>query len=150
VRGAGFEKDPQFLASSHLTTTNHADGSRNPVKGDFALVGMGLQPSGPFSWWDIAETYYEQPLQMRYDGLDKTAQYRVRVMYMGGAQLIRLMADENLEVHPLTKKELKPMEFDVPRAATADGTLTLTWTQGPGSRGAGRGTQIAEVWLMRK
>ena len=150
VRGAGFEQDPQFLASSHLTTTNHADGSRNPAKGDFALVGMGLQPPGPFSWWDIAETYYEQPLVMRYEGLDKTAQYRVRVMYMGGAQLIRLVADDKLEVHPLISKELKPQEFDVPPAATDDGMLTLTWTQGPGSRGAGRGTQIAEVWLIKK
>ncbi len=150
VRGIGFDKDPQFLASSHLTTTNHADGSRNPMKGDFALVGMGLQPSGPFSWWDIAETYYEQPLQMRYEGLDKTAQYCVRIAYAGGPQLLRLVADDNVEVHPLRQKEPRLVEFNVPRAATADGVLTLTWTQGPGSRGAGRGTQIAEVWLIKK
>jgi hypothetical protein len=149
VRGTGFDQDPQFLASSHLTTTNHADGSRNPIKGDFALVGMGLQPAGPFSWWDIAETYYEQPLQMRYEGLDKAAQYRVRIAYAGGPQLLRLVADE-MEVHPLRAKEPRLQEFDVPRAATADGTLTLTWTQGPGSRGAGRGAQIAEVWLIKQ
>lgn len=152
VRGPGFATDPQFLESSHLTTANHADGSRNPVRSDFALVGMGLQPAGPLSWWDIAETYYEASLQMRYAGLDKTAQYRVRVTYVGGATaaLIRLVADDKFEVHPLIKKESQPMEFDVPREATADGTLTLSWTQGPGSRGAGRGTQVAEIWLIRK
>jgi hypothetical protein len=152
VRGPGFETDPQFLASSHVTTANHSDGSRNPVGGDFALVGMGLQPAGPFSWWDIAETYYEQPLRMRYTNLDKSAEYRVRVVYAGGAMRtpIRLVADDQHEVHPLIQKELRPMEFDVPRAATADGELTLAWTQGPGSRGAGRGTQVAEIWLVKK
>ena len=152
ARGAGFDTDPQFLASSHVTTANHSDGWRNPVKSNFALVGMGLQPVGPFSWADIAETYYEQPLVMRYTDLDRAAQYRVRVVYAGGsmAAQIRLVADDKFEVHPLIKKELNPMEFDIPQAATADGDLTLAWTQGPGSRGAGRGTQIAEVWLIRK
>ena len=41
----------------------------------------------------------------------------------------------------------KRAEFDVPAAATADGALTLTWRQEPGAGGAGRGNQIAEVWL---
>jgi hypothetical protein len=152
VRGPGFETDPQFLASSHITTSNHSDGSRNPLTGDFALVGMGLQPVGPFSWWDIAETYYDAPLQMRYRGLDGAAQYKARIVYAGGNQqaMIRLLADDRLEVHPLMKKEPRPVEFDIPEEATADGELTLTWRQGPGSTGAGRGCQVAEVWLVRK
>ena len=89
---------------------------------------------------------------MRYSGLDGSAQYRVRVVYRGGnmqAQ-IRLEADDRLEVHPLIRKELYPMEFDIPREATADGELILTWRQAPGSIGAGRGCQVAEVWLIRK
>jgi hypothetical protein len=100
----------------------------------------------------MAETYYETPLQMRYTGLDRAARYRVRVVYAGGAMqaLIRLTADDRFEVHPLIKKEPGPAEFDVPAGATADGELMLTWAQGPGSRGAGRGTQVAEVWLIRK
>lgn len=152
VRGPGFDRDPSFLASSHVTTANHSDGPRDQVGGDFALVGMGPQPAGPFSWWDMAETYYETPLQMRYTGLDRAARYRVRVVYAGGAMqaLIRLTADDRFEVHPLIKKEPGPADFDVPAGATADGELTLTWAQGPGSRGAGRGTQVAEVWLIRK
>ncbi|HEX4947803.1 MAG TPA: glycoside hydrolase family 20 zincin-like fold domain-containing protein [Blastocatellia bacterium] len=150
VRGVGFDHDPQFYGSSHLTTANQAEAPRDLIKGDFRLVGMGVQPPGPYSWWDIAETFYEQPLQMRYTGLDKTAQYRVRVVYAGVAQRLRLVADDQYEIHPLRQKEIKPLEFDVPPAATADGTVTLTWTQGPGSRGPGRGTQIAEVWLIKK
>jgi Glycosyl hydrolase family 20, domain 2 len=151
-RGAGFDADPQFFASSHVTTANHSDGPRRSVSDDFALVGMGPQPAGPFSWWDIAETYYDAPLKMRYSALDRSAQYRVRVVYSGGnmqAQ-IRMEADDRLEVHPLIRKELYPMEFDIPREATADRELILTWRQAPGSIGAGRGCQVAEVWLVRK
>jgi hypothetical protein len=131
---------------------NQSDASRDSVNDAFDLIGMGPQPAGPFSWWDIAETYYDAPLKMRYGGLDRNAQYRVRVVYRGGnmqAQ-IRMDANDRLEVHPLIRKEPNPMEFDVPREATADGELTLTWRQAPGSIGAGRGCQVAEVWLLRK
>lgn len=151
VRGPGFAADPQFLESSHVTIANPSDALRNPVNDDFALVGMGPQPAGPFSWWDLAETYYDAPLRMRYSGLDGSARYNVRVVYRGGnmqAQ-IRMEADE-FEVHPLIRKEVYPMEFDIPRDATADGELILTWRQAPGSVGAGRGCQVAEVWLVRK
>jgi hypothetical protein len=62
----------------------------------------------------------------------------------------RLVADDKFEIHPLIKKELRPLEFDIPAAATADGELNLSWTQAPDSRGAGRGCQVAEVWLIKK
>jgi hypothetical protein len=151
IREAGFEKDPSFLASSLVSASSYSDASRNSTNDDFALLGMGPEPAGPFSWWDLAETFYDTPLRMRYTGLDKTAQYKVRVVYIGPLQeLMRLVADDKYEIHSLIAKEPRPMEFDIPREATADGELTLAWTQGPGSRGAGRGTQIAEVWLIKK
>jgi len=152
VRGSGFEVDPQFLESSHITTATPNEGLLAPLSEDRTLAEMGPMPWGPFSWWDLAETYFDAPLKMHYAGLDSRAQYRVRIVYVGGNMqaLIRLQADDRLEVHPLVKKEMRSMEFDIPHEATADGELTLTWRQGPGSRGAGRGTQVAEVWLMRK
>ena len=88
---------------------------------------------------------------MRYTGLERTAQYAVRVVYVGDrSRDMKLVADGKFEIHPLIKKESKPLEFDIPLEATADGELDLTWTQAPGSRGAGRGTQVAEVWLIKK
>ena len=151
LREGGFERDPSFLQSPLVSSANHSDGSNNPINDDFALLGMGLEPVGPLSWWDLAETFFDTPLRMRYTGLDKTAQYKLRVAYVGSRQVqLRLVADEKFEVHPLINKEVRLMEFDIPPAATADGELTLAWTQGPGSRGAGRGTQIAEVWLIKK
>ena len=98
----------------------------------------------------------ETPLQMRYRGLDRAAHYRVRIVYAGDIfgpdMLIRLVADDKYEVHPPITKELpiKPVEFDVPVEATRDGELTLTFSAPPGIGSAGRGNQIAEVWLMRK
>jgi hypothetical protein len=62
------------------------------------------------------------------------------------------VANETIEVHPLIDKALdvKPVEFDVPRAATKTGELNLTWRQEPGRGGNGRGCQVAEVWLIKK
>jgi hypothetical protein len=42
------------------------------------------------------------------------------------------------------------VEFDIPAAATRDGELTLSWTSTPGRGGAGRGPQVAEVWLIKQ
>lgn len=153
IRGPGFEKDPSLLESSAVSIVNPSDGAAGAIaaSSDFALIGMGLQPAGPISWWDLAETYYDTPLRMRYAGLDKGAQYKIRVVYVGDPQRnMRLVADDKFEVHPLIKKEMRPLEFDIPPEATSDGELNLSWYQAPGSRGAGRGCQVAEVWLIKK
>ncbi|HEY7182981.1 MAG TPA: glycoside hydrolase family 20 zincin-like fold domain-containing protein, partial [Blastocatellia bacterium] len=81
-RGPGFEKDPAMYESSAVSIVNPSDGA-GAAAGDFALIGMGAQPLGPTSWRDLAETYYDTPLRMRYTGLDKSAQYKIRVVYIG-------------------------------------------------------------------
>ena len=152
VRTPGFEKDPYLLESSVVSMVGQYDGTVALRKDEFALTGVGFQPYGRMSWWDIAESYYETPLKMSYTGLDPGAQYKVRIVYGSATQQIpiRLVANDKYEIHPLITKKLHPVEFDVPVAATASGELNLSWTQGPGSRAAGRGTQIAEVWLIKK
>jgi hypothetical protein len=133
VRGAGFERDPAFLRSS--------------------LVGFGHRRGWPLAWCRNAQSLNDAPLQMRYQGLDRAARYRVRVVYSGDkfTTTIRLEADA-IEVHPWLKKPspVHPVEFDIPSAATSDGELLLTWTQEPGLGGNGRGCQVSEVWLIRK
>lgn len=114
-------------------------------------IGFDYEPEYRMSWVRFAETIYDQPLYMQYEDLDKDAQYAVRVTYAGDQAGVRLMADQ-LEVHGFKQKVFppEPHEFNVPKAATADGKLTLVFQQEPGSRGAGRGCQIAEVWLIKK
>ena len=118
------------------------------------LTRTGVQPRAdwPMSWRRFAESLYDAPLRMHYTELDPEATYRIRIVYTGDRfdTRIRLMA-EGVEIHPWLKKPepIQAVEFDVPRAATADGVLDLTWSQEPGRGGNGRGCQVAEAWLIR-
>jgi hypothetical protein len=118
------------------------------------MTAFDQEPSWRRSWCRHAGTIFGEPLKARYTGLDRTASYKVKVIYTGDMfqVKIRLAANDSIEVHPfLTKpRDMTPVEFDIPREATRNGTLTLTWTAEPGRGGNGRGCQVAEVWLIRK
>jgi hypothetical protein len=62
------------------------------------------------------------------------------------------VAGDGIEIHPLMRKPqpVEPIEFDIPRAATAKGELDLAWYREPGLGGNGRGCEVAEVWLIKK
>jgi hypothetical protein len=135
------------------------DPARQPhlVRGS---VSLEYRPHWPKSWWTYAESFYDEPLQMRYTNLDRIAQYRIRVVYAGDSlgRKIRLVSRTGLrpvseiEIHPLMLKPqpVRPVEFDIPRAATASGELNLSWYREAGLGGNGRGCEVAEVWLMKK
>jgi hypothetical protein len=133
VREPAWEKDPSYYAAP------------------LPAFGRGSVPANaPRAWWTYAESHYDAPLKMHYPGLDRSAKYRVRVVYAGGeGGKVRLAAGDGHEVHGYLAKALEPLEFDVPAAATAGGELTLSWAQEPGRGGAGRGCMVAEVWLLR-
>ncbi len=119
-----------------------------------ARTGFDQDPRWRRSWCRHATGFYDGPLRMHYEGLDPEASYRVRVVYTGDMWQVklRLLADQALEVHPflLKPRDMSPLEFDVPRAATRTGTLDLSWHVELGRGGNGRGCQVSEVWLMRK
>jgi hypothetical protein len=132
VREPGWEKDPAFDESPQCA---------------FSQRG----PSSPRAWWHYAETHYETPLRAKYEGLDKTASYRVRVVYGGQeGRKVRLTAGDGHEVHDFLAKPFEPVEFDIPAAATAGGKLILTWTPTAGAGGPGRGVQVCEVWILKR
>ncbi|MCU1259757.1 MAG: hypothetical protein JWO80_2642 [Bryobacterales bacterium] len=140
LRGPGFAQDPAYFRSSLV---------------GFAFRGLGggmLQ--SPRSWWTHAETLYDAPLQMSYGDLDPNAQYKLRVVYAGDSTgpKIRLTAGTNIQIHPLMQRPIpfRPVEFDIPRQATASGELNLSWNRETGLGDAGRGMQVAEVWLIKK
>jgi hypothetical protein len=136
VRGLGWTDDPAFFTT--------------PLTG-FTFRGTGPATPMPTAWWRHAEALYDAPLSVRYTGLDKTAAYRVRVVYAveRPTMRVRLRANDRFEIHDYLSRPFQPLEFDVPREATAGGELTLTWNQPPGAGGAGRGCQVAEVWLLK-
>jgi len=140
VRGPGFDRDPAYFESSLV---------------GFAIRGLGgAMLQYPRSWWDHAESLYDAPLEMAYRDLDPRAQYRIRVVYAGDSTRpkIRLSTSDNIEIHPLLERPspFHPLEFDIPRQATATGELHLQWRREAGLGDAGRGMQVAEVWLMKK
>ena len=106
------------------------------------------------SWMDHAEALYDAPLRMVYSGLDPKARYRVRVVYAGDSpkRKIRLVANDDIEVHPYLAKPMpfKPLEFAIPPAATQRGKLTLSWFGELGLGGNGRSAQVSEVWLIKE
>ena len=136
VRARTYEEDPCGLES--------------------VFTGFHFGEAWRLSWVQHAETYWDTPLEMRYTGLDRDAQYVVRILYSGDqyspTTQVRLVANGEHEVHPyLTKpRPSEPIEFDVPRAATQGGTLKLTWRNSPGLGRFGKAVQIGEVWLVRR
>jgi hypothetical protein len=138
VRGPGAKTDPEFRRSV-LVGHGYPEWSRAPL---------------PTAWKCWAESLFDAPLQMQYDGLDRQSQYKVRVVYSGDAPRlkIRLDCNGNYPIHPLMEKPWppKPLEFDIPREATGTGRLTLIWHREAGLGHNGRGCQVAEVWLIKK
>ena len=63
-----------------------------------------------------------------------------------------MTANGKYEIHPLRDKPAPqmPLEFDIPPEATQAGDLTLEWSRQAGLAGNGRGTQVCEVWLIRR
>jgi hypothetical protein len=134
--GEGAERDPEFRAT--------------PLTGFLYPDVLGSR--APLAWKRWAESLFDAPLKMHYTGLDPKAHYRLRVVYSGDqpTKKMRLVANEQVEIHPFLQRPWPPVpqEFDIPAAATAGGELTLSWTREQGQGGSGRGCQVSEVWLM--
>jgi hypothetical protein len=141
VRDTTYSTDPDFLTTP--TMAFHSDHTWRR------------------SWCTHADGLYETPVRMRYTNLDPNARYNLRVVYAGdnSQAQVRLVAtnnsasggDREVEIHPFHPKPrpVKPVEFEIPREATSGSELTLTWQANPERGGAGRGCQIAEVWLIK-
>ena len=118
-------------------------------------VRMGYDEgnAGRIQWARYSETLYDTPLRMAYTGLDPSTTYRIRLVYGPGSPStkIKMTTDKDVEIHPWLAKPVpnRPLEFDIPKAATASGSLILIWTREPGKGGNGRGCQLCEVWLTR-
>ena len=145
VRNPNPAADPSNLESAFVGFADQKGRITDPDDLDGALR---------YSWLNHAETLRATPLRLRYEKLDPNASYRVRVVY-GGDSLqkpIRLVANDAIEIHPLMPKPqpIKPIEFAIPRAATAKGELTLSWNGDAALGGNGRGCQVSEVWLIKE
>jgi hypothetical protein len=128
--------------------------AQDPASLHGPMTAFDQDPGWRRSWCRHGATLFGEPLRMRYTGLDRGASYRLRIVYTGDMfQVpIRLMANGSVEIHPLLQKprDMTPVEFDIPPAATRPGTLDLSWHVDASRGGNGRGCQVAEVWLIKK
>jgi hypothetical protein len=102
----------------------------------------------PAAWMSQISTLYDQPLQIRYDNLDSTATYKIKITYTGRFRSkVKMVANDTIVIHDSMQTGDKPIyEFDIPKEATAHGRIVFTWTCGEGERGS----QVTEIWLMKK
>ena len=100
----------------------------------------------PLEWMNQITTLYETPLNVVYENLDPHSSYILKVAYTGRFQSkIQLTADNKFQIHEMIKTGKTPVnKFPVPKEATMDSKLKLTWTCSEGERGA----QVAEIWLI--
>jgi hypothetical protein len=113
--------------------------------------GFGGQTT-PLAWMNQINTLYDTPLEMEYDDLDPSAEYVLKIAYTGRFRSnMKLMAD-GVVIHGFIRMGTKPLyEFELPKQITTDGKINFTWTCGDDDKGEGeRGSQVAEIWLMKK
>lgn len=138
VRGLGFDADPGCYRTSRFGY----------------VIGHEYYARYPMSWWDNVESLYDAPLKMEYRDLDRDAAYSVHISYAGDSPQTRISLTAN-DKYPVHSERSKPrptaiVEYAIPREATREGHLTLTWRRQPGLGGNGRGCAVAEVWLIKK
>jgi hypothetical protein len=117
----------------------------------------------------------DRGVTFQYDNLDRAAEYRVRLALVRPRYARRYAARHHeksesiyADDYPLAENLELPeyladfFEFDIPKAATRDGRLTLWMKKQPGvatglksdvtvwRNTGGWGTLVSEVWLMKK
>jgi hypothetical protein len=138
------EEDPCNLASPRTSFGIGLEGEE--WVHNVTAVGFEGQAS-PSAWMNQITTLYDQPLEIEYNNLDPTGSYTIKVAYTGRfPSKIKMVAD-NIFVHDYIKTGTQPIyEFEVPKAANTDGNIVFKWTCGEGERGS----QVAEIWLIKK
>jgi hypothetical protein len=72
------------------------------------------------SWLDVSEGLFGAPIVLRYDSLDPSARYRVRVTYLGRYKAtMRLVADDKYEIHSAFGHTMQGVRYTVERDSAA-------------------------------
>lgn len=104
----------------------------------------------PLAWRRNVYTLYQTPLRVHYDGLDPTAEYTIRTVYGKYHPVhITLRAGEHgaVAVHDevFVNQPFVQQECPLPKAAYADGRLTLVFTVRDGQRGP----NVSEIMIRK-
>ena len=141
---SSFAADP-----SHLETPHCGIGCK--MEKGFVMTSNGYSKHPvPRAWHKQVGIYYDQPLELTFEGLDPAASYRVRIVYTGEANKFNSHVScraEGVLLQPqmyLDGDVVK--EYDLPQAVSADGRVTLRWQCKEGERGC----HIAEIFFLKQ
>eukprot|EP00899_Mesostigma_viride_P003376 jgi/Mesvir1/13039/Mv06030-RA.1 len=151
--GVGWKLDPLVYHTPHL-------GFQQPFA---PLTEHHSYHRYRLSWSYWAETLYDDPLKMHYEGLDPRGRYTIMAVYTGNAHKafgvdikIRMQAymgphEPPVLIHDyISKQPISERTFDIPpHAILPGGNLTIMFNIQPGLKGVGRGCQVAEVKIKR-
>ncbi len=141
---AAWKWDPSYIESPHR-------GYGVQMKKGFVITHNGVSGEPvPRQWLTQAGIYWDQPMELTFEGFDPAAAYTIRIAYVGEASRykshVRLDAD-GVPVHEMFRLEGDVVrEFDLPPEATSDGKVTLRWQSAEGERGV----HVGEIFFIRK
>jgi hypothetical protein len=116
------------------------------------IVAKGFEgQTTPLAWMNQINTLYDTPLEIEYDNLDTSTVYTLRIAYTGRFRSNMKLVADGVMIHDYIRMGTRPMfEFTLPQKVTGDGKVLFTWTCGSDDTGEGeRGSQVAEIWLIR-
>lgn len=105
----------------------------------------------PLAWLTQLTTFYKAPLTLKYEHLDCTSDYILKVSYCGfmtgRSGPMKLIANDRVVLAEDVRVTVPILhqEYFVPREAIINGQLLLSWSTAPDRVGP----YAAEVWLMR-
>ncbi len=145
VRQKTWAEDPGGLETPFIDFGANLQGEDEWV--DVLPVGFDHRAI-PHAWVTTITTAYNTPFKMHYNHLDPNSNYVIRITYAGRFDShIKLVADRIYLIHDYITVGEKPIyEFLIPKAAYADGEIDLTWSCLQGERG----TQVSEVWIIKR
>ena len=105
----------------------------------------------PLAWRHGVSILYQEPLIIRYEGLDPEKSYSIYTVYAPYRPIrVRLHAGEKAQVkihdEVFVEKEFVSVTNDLPPAAYTDGKLKLTFTVPDGDRGP----NVSEILIRKK
>jgi len=143
VNKIDWEDDPGFLKSP----SSDAAILRKNVEWVHVITAKGFDNQiCPEEWMTQFTTFYENPLEVRYDGLDVSSAYKVRISYTGRYRTTMKLYANGFLVHDFIRAGEQPTcEFQLPQQALTDGTVIFRWETVEGERGS----QVAEFWIIK-
>lgn len=139
VIGKGFQNDPSFFA----TAMNSTDWIRTRSTSFLHKYSSEF----PLAWLNGVVGLYDYPVTMEYKDLDPKAHYRVEVLY--GTHPIKLIADDTWQIHDFTDDSYQRLSYAIPKKATTNGRLTLSWYKPSGLGQYQMRHMVCEVWLRK-